>query len=362
MNDRRRVLPHARVGCARGRDRKPGGARPRAADAADRGWTATRAGSCSRVERGRPAALASSSVLVVGAGALGSPVATYLAGAGVGRLRIVDEVTSSSRTSTTSASTSPPTSASRRRAARRPTRVPEPRHRDQALPGRVHARDGGRPGPGGRLHDSFAARSAVNAACCCAGVPLVEAGIVGLTGLVMAIRPGERRATTARTRPSPSTRRYAEAGVLGPAAGVVGRCTRWRRSSCLAGPGPDRRLPATRPRVLDVLRVSVERRPGCPDFGPRRLSMSTTRTRVRARATGGRVSVLGSGRSGASPAAAARRPLRVRARPGRKDVSAGEVLAAWPGVHARCRIERPCARTARACQWRRGCSPTPRAP
>ena len=34
-------------------------------------------------------ALASSSVLVVGAGALGSPVAFYLAGAGVGRLGIV---------------------------------------------------------------------------------------------------------------------------------------------------------------------------------------------------------------------------------------------------------------------------------
>ena len=35
-------------------------------------------------------ALAEASVLVVGAGALGSPVALYLAGAGVGRLGIVD--------------------------------------------------------------------------------------------------------------------------------------------------------------------------------------------------------------------------------------------------------------------------------
>ena len=35
-------------------------------------------------------ALGDASVLVVGAGALGSPVATYLAGAGVGRLGIVD--------------------------------------------------------------------------------------------------------------------------------------------------------------------------------------------------------------------------------------------------------------------------------
>ena len=36
-------------------------------------------------------ALGDASVLVVGAGALGSPVATYLAGAGVGRLGIVDD-------------------------------------------------------------------------------------------------------------------------------------------------------------------------------------------------------------------------------------------------------------------------------
>ena len=39
--------------------------------------------------------------------------------------------------------------------------------------------------------DSFETRYAVNAACCAARIPLVEGGVLGMSGLVMAIRPGE---------------------------------------------------------------------------------------------------------------------------------------------------------------------------
>ena len=117
--------------------------------------------------------------------------------------------------------------------------------------------------------DSFAARYAVNAACCSAGVALVEAGVVGLTGLVMAIRPGEtacyRCAFPTEPVDAPSC---AEAGVLGPAAGVVGSLQALEALKLLAG------LPALTDAFLqldlaslDVLRVSVERRPGCPDCG-----------------------------------------------------------------------------------------------
>ena len=86
--------------------------------------------------------------------------------------------------------------------------------------------------------DSFATRYAVNAACCAAGVPLVEGGVLGLSGLVMAIRPGRDRLLPLRV---PASRRRArrraarEAGVLGPAAGVIGSLQALEALKLLAG-------------------------------------------------------------------------------------------------------------------------------
>jgi adenylyltransferase/sulfurtransferase len=85
----------------------------------------------------------------------------------------------------------------------------------------------------------------------------------------MAIRPGEtacyRCAFPAEPVDAPSC---AEAGVLGPAAGVVGSLQALEALKLLAG------LPAVTDAflqldlaTLDVLRVSVARRPGCPDCG-----------------------------------------------------------------------------------------------
>ena len=63
--------------------------------------------------------------------------------------------------------------------------------------------------------DSFETRYAVNAACCEAGVPLIEGGVVGWSGHVMTIRPGRtacyRCAFPVAPADAPSC---AEAGVL----------------------------------------------------------------------------------------------------------------------------------------------------
>ena len=215
-------------------------------------------------------ALAASSVLVVGAGALGSPVATYLAGAGVGRLGIVDhdevELSNLHRQHlhfTPDVGVPKAQSAAAKLAFLNPDIVVEP-YQAPFSPAMVETQD-----LVVDCTDSFAVRYAVNAACCAAGVPLVEAGATGLTGLVMAIRPGEsacyRCAFPAEPADAPSC---AEAGILGPAAGVIGSLQALEALKLLAG------LPALTDAflqidlaTLDFLRVTVRRRHDCPDCG-----------------------------------------------------------------------------------------------
>jgi molybdopterin/thiamine biosynthesis adenylyltransferase len=213
-------------------------------------------------------ALAAARVLVVGAGALGSPVATYLAGAGVGRLGIVDdgdvELSNLHRQHlhfTPDLGVPKARSAASKLAFLNPDIAVEP-YQAAFAPAMVEGQD-----LVVDCTDSFATRYAVNAACCAARVPLVEAGVVGMSGLVMAIRPGEtacyRCAFPTEPADAPSC---AEAGVLGPAAGVIGSLQALEALKLLAG------LPALTDAflqvdlaALDVLRVTVRRRPDCPD-------------------------------------------------------------------------------------------------
>jgi molybdopterin/thiamine biosynthesis adenylyltransferase len=215
-------------------------------------------------------AVGAASVLVVGAGALGSPVATYLAGAGVGRLGIVDdgdvELSNLHRQHlhfTPDLGVAKAQSAASKLRFLNPDIVVEP-YQAAFAPAMVEGQD-----LVVDCTDSFVARYAVNAACCAAGVPLVEAGVVGLTGLVMAIRPGDtacyRCAFPHEPADAPSC---AEAGVLGPAAGVIGSLQALEALKLLAG------LPALTGAflqvdlaALDVLRVTVKRRADCPDCG-----------------------------------------------------------------------------------------------
>ena len=213
-------------------------------------------------------ALGEASVLVVGAGALGSPVATYLAGAGVGRLGIVDdgdvELSNLHRQHlhfTPDLGVAKAHSAAAKLGFLNPDIVIEPY---QALfnaamvDGQDLVVD---------CTDSFEARYAINGACCTAGVPLVEGGVVGVSGLVMAIRPGETACYRCALPHAPEgAASCAEAGVLGPVAGVIGSLQALEALKLLAG------LPALTDAFLqvdllslDFLRVTVQRRTDCPD-------------------------------------------------------------------------------------------------
>ena len=220
-------------------------------------------------------ALAEASVLVVGAGALGSPVAYYLAGAGVGRLGILDDdAVELSNLHRQLLHFTPDLGVSKAESAAAKLRFLNPEV--VVEPYRVRLEDGN----AAELvaghdvvvdcSDSFATRYALNAACCAAGVRLVEGGVLGLAGLVMSVKPGSTACYRCLFRSAPADApRCADAGVLGPAAGVVGSLQALEAMKLLTGVAPavcDGFLQIDLASA-EILRVHGARRPGCPDCG-----------------------------------------------------------------------------------------------
>jgi molybdopterin/thiamine biosynthesis adenylyltransferase len=217
------------------------------------------------------------SVLVIGAGALGAPVALYLAGAGVGRIGILDDdVVELSNLHRQLLHFTPDVGVGKAESAAAKLRYLNP---DIVVePYQVHADADNAPAlvEGQDLvvdcSDSFATRYAVNAACCAARVPLVEAGVLGMSGLVMSIKPGRtacyRCAFPVEPHDAP---RCADAGVLGPAAGVIGSLQALEALKLLTGAAPpiaDGFLQVDL-ATTEFLRVRASRRDDCPDCGER---------------------------------------------------------------------------------------------
>jgi molybdopterin/thiamine biosynthesis adenylyltransferase len=218
-------------------------------------------------------AVSEASVLVVGAGALGAPVALYLAGAGVGRIGIVDddevELSNLHRQLlhfTPDLGVSKAESAAAKLRFLNPDIVVEPyqvRLERENAPALLEGQD-----LVVDCSDAFATRYAVNAACCAARVPLVEAGVLGMSGLVMSIRPG-RTACYRCAFPTPpdDAPSCADAGVLGPAAGVIGSLQALEALKLLTGVAPaidDGFLQADL-ATAELLHVHVSRRTDCAD-------------------------------------------------------------------------------------------------
>jgi molybdopterin-synthase adenylyltransferase len=218
-------------------------------------------------------ALAEASVLVIGAGALGSPVALYLAGAGVGRMGIVDDdAVELSNLHRQLLHFTPDLGVAKSESAAAKLRFLNPDVVIEPYQMRIDAENAAGIVEGQDLvvdcSDSFATRYAVNAACCAARLPLVEAGVLGMSGLVMSIKPGRTACYRCAFPAAPvDAPRCADAGVLGPAAGVVGSLQALEAMKLLTGVAPaiaDGFLQVDL-ATADFLRVTTSRRPDCPD-------------------------------------------------------------------------------------------------
>ena len=221
--------------------------------------------------------LKSATAIVVGAGALGSPAATYLVAAGVGHLGIVDEdVVELSNLHRQPLHFTPDVGRQKAENAALKLGVLNPEVQVDPYPVRIEEQNAPAIVMGADVvvdcSDSFATRYAVNDACCAQRVPLVEAGVLGFDGLVLSIKPGESacyRCAFPTEPPAGSVPTCREAGVLGATAGIVGSIQALEAIKLITGVGEplvDRILQLDA-RGMEQTIVSTTRRADCPACG-----------------------------------------------------------------------------------------------
>ncbi|UQW71248.1 molybdopterin-synthase adenylyltransferase MoeB [Pseudomonas avellanae] len=222
--------------------------------------------------------LKQSRALVVGVGGLGSPVALYLAAAGVGELHLADfdhvDLTNLQRQiihDTQSIGQAKVDSAMARLAAINP-QISLIAHRTaldvDSLSAAVQAVD---------LvldcSDNFATREAVNAACVAAGKPLVSGAAIRLEGQLSVFDPRRVESPCYHClygHGSETELTCSEAGVIGPLVGLVGSLQALEALKLLAGFGEPM---VGRLLLIDALstrfrELKVRRDPACSVCGP----------------------------------------------------------------------------------------------
>lgn len=221
--------------------------------------------------------LSSSSVLVVGAGGLGSPALYYLAAAGVGRIGIIDgdrvdpsnlnrqilhPAESVGKWKTASAAAS--------LAAFRPDLeidcYPERLTAENAtgLFGRYDAIVDG--------SDNFPTKYLCNDAAVLSGRPLAHAGVLRFGGQLLTVVPGRGpclRCLLPGLPSVPDTSSSAQVGIVGAAAGILGSWQAMEIAKLLAGAGEPLcgRLLAIDCLAGTVAVIPVPRDPSCPVCG-----------------------------------------------------------------------------------------------
>ena len=186
-----------------------------------------------------------SSVLIVGAGGLGSPAALYLAAAGIGKLGIIDHETVALSNlhrqvlyGTKDVGRPKSHAAKERLAILNPdvevVAIQESLSADTAL-GQLRGYDVVLDGS-----DNVMTRYLVNDACVLLSIPLVYGGVVRLQGQVMTIRPRQSacfRCVFPEPPAAGGVPNCQDAGVLGAAAGIVGSLMAHEALKLLVGIG-----------------------------------------------------------------------------------------------------------------------------
>ncbi len=216
--------------------------------------------------------------LVVGAGGLGSPVALFLASAGVGRITLVDpDVVDLTNLQRQIAHSMDRIGQAKVASARAAMGAINPLVAVEALALRADAAllDAQVPTCDVVLDctDNFKTRQAVNAACVRHGVPLVSGSAIRFDGQVSVFdaREGSTPCYACLFPPAqaPEEVRCATMGVFAPLVGIIGSLQAAEALKLLAGAGTSL---AGRLLMLDALRmewneIRVPRQEGCPVCG-----------------------------------------------------------------------------------------------
>ncbi len=215
--------------------------------------------------------------IVVGAGALGSPVATYLAAAGVGQIGLVDfDTVELSNLHRQPLFFTPDMDRPKAQVAAAKLGLLNPEVAIEPYPVELSEANAEAIVMGADVvvdcTDSFESRYTVNAACCAQAIPLVEAGVVAFEGLVLSVRPGESacyRCAFGVAPPSESRRGCREAGVLGAMAGVIGSFQALEALKLISGVGEPLldRIMRIDGMTSEQTIVSTSRRADCPACG-----------------------------------------------------------------------------------------------
>jgi len=226
------------------------------------------------------------SVVIVGAGGLGSPAALYLAGVGVGTIGLVDDDVVALNNlqrqvvhSTETIGTAKVASAARRLHGLNPdiaVRTHEARLSARNAAGIIGDYDFVI-----EATDSLESKCLVSEACVSTGKPHCHGGVVGLEGQALTVLPGRTacyRCVFPELPPPGALPRASETGVLGPVPGVIGTVQAAEAIKFLLGIGE---LLENRLLIYDSLRtrfrhVAVKPDTDCPLCSGCRIAAQTS--------------------------------------------------------------------------------------